>query len=69
MREAFERWAVVEGLPVNKGLKKDYLVYEVLNNAVQHDYYIVPDDGRKPFWNHYDKYVTHGMPVPAAPEV
>ncbi|UJP29985.1 hypothetical protein QA055_gp30 [Salmonella phage CTH7] len=34
MREAFERWAVVEGLPVNKGLKKDYLVYETLNNAV-----------------------------------
>ena len=26
MREAFERWAVVvEGLPVNKGLKKEYL--------------------------------------------
>lgn len=25
MREAFERWAVVEGLPVNKGSKKEYL--------------------------------------------
>lgn len=24
MREAFERWAVVEGLPVNKGSKKEY---------------------------------------------
>lgn len=25
MREAFERWAIVEGLPVNKGSKKEYL--------------------------------------------
>ena len=25
MREAFERWAVVEGLHVNKGSKKEYL--------------------------------------------
>lgn len=25
MREAFERWAAVEGLPVNKGSKKEYL--------------------------------------------
>ena len=25
MREAFERWAVVEGLTVNKGSKKEYL--------------------------------------------
>lgn len=25
MRAAFERWAVVEGLPVNKGSKKEYL--------------------------------------------
>lgn len=25
LREAFERWAVVEGLPVNKGSKKEYL--------------------------------------------
>ena len=25
MREAFERRAVVEGLPVNKGSKKEYL--------------------------------------------
>ena len=25
MREAFEWWAVVEGLPVNKGSKKEYL--------------------------------------------
>lgn len=25
MREAFERWAVVEGLPINKGSKKEYL--------------------------------------------
>lgn len=25
MRQAFERWAVVEGLPVNKGLNKAYL--------------------------------------------
>lgn len=25
LREAFERWAVIEGLPVNKGLKKEYM--------------------------------------------
>lgn len=25
LREAFERWAVVEGLQVNKGSKKEYL--------------------------------------------
>lgn len=25
MRKAFERWAVVEGLPVNKGSKNEYL--------------------------------------------
>lgn len=25
MREAFERWAVAEGPPVNKGYKKEYL--------------------------------------------
>ena len=38
-------------LPGNGYTDKEFLVYETLNNAVQHDYYIVPDDVRKPFWN------------------
>ncbi len=48
------------------GSSCEYLVYETLNNRVQHDYYNVPDT-MSPFWNHYDKYVTHWMPLPEAP--
>lgn len=58
-----------EMLPGNGCTDKEFLVYETLNNAVQHDYYIVPDDGRKPFWNHYGKYVTHWMSLPEPPDV
>lgn len=57
-----------EMLPGNGSTDKEFLVYETLNNAVQHDYYIVPDDGRKSFWNHYGKYVTHWMPLPEPPQ-
>lgn len=55
-------------LPGNRSDGREFLVYETLNNAVQHDYYIVPDDGRASFWNHYDTYVTHWMLLPEAPE-
>lgn len=58
-----------EVLPGNGSPDKEFLIYETLNDAVQHDYYIVPDDGRKSFWNHYGKYVTHWMPLPEPPEV
>lgn len=57
-----------EMLPGNGSTDKELLVYETLNNAVQHDYYIAPDDERKPFWNHYGKYVTHWMPLPQPPQ-
>ncbi|HHG0425706.1 TPA: DUF551 domain-containing protein [Yersinia enterocolitica] len=48
----------------------EFLVYETLNNRVQHDYW-VPDDCAAlglGFWNHYANYVTHWMPLPTAPE-
>ncbi|EOU9538707.1 DUF551 domain-containing protein [Cronobacter dublinensis] len=47
----------------------EYLVYESLNNRVQHDYWNVPEDKERfqAFWNHYGDYVTHWMPLPEAP--
>ena len=61
---------VSERLPEQSqlGSAVEYLVYETLNNKVQHDYYIVPGDGTSPFWNHYQDHVTDWMPLPAAPE-
>ena len=61
---------VSERLPEQSqlGSAVEYLVYETLNNKVQHDYYIVPDDGKSPFWNYYRDNVTDWMPLPAAPE-
>jgi len=54
---------VSERLPEQSqlGSAVEYLVYETLNNKVQHDYYIVPGDGTSPFWNYY-------LPLPAAPD-
>lgn len=63
--------ACSERLPENKSGSYEYLVFEGLNNRVQHDYWNVPDAGDDcqftPFWNHYGRYVTHWMPLPAAP--
>lgn len=56
-----------ERIPECRG---EFLVYEVLNNRVQHDYWI-PDDCAAleiGFWNHYGTNVTHWMPLPAAPK-
>lgn len=61
-------WISVEdALPSTDQPSKEYNVYETLNNKVQHDYFIVPEDGSKPFWNHYGKYVTHWRPLPKSP--
>ena len=64
--------ACSERLPENKPGSYEYLVFESLNNRVRHDYWNVPDVGDDcqftPFWNHYDRYVTHWMPLPAAPQ-
>ncbi|EPA8515283.1 DUF551 domain-containing protein [Klebsiella aerogenes] len=60
---------VSERMPENKPGSYEYLVFETLNNRVNHDYWNVPDAGDEaftPFWNHYGEYVTHWMPLPAA---
>ncbi|CQI98119.1 DUF551 domain-containing protein [Yersinia frederiksenii] len=48
----------------------EFLVYETMNNKVQHDYWVSDDDAAldRGFWNHYGTEVTHWMPLPAAPE-
>jgi hypothetical protein len=64
--------AFSEREPENKPGSYEYLVFETLNNGVHHDYWNVPDNGDDcqftPFWNHYDRHVTHWMPLPAAPQ-
>lgn len=63
--------ACSERMPENKPGSYEYLVFESLNNGVHHDYWNVPDVGDDcqftPFWNHYDRYVTHWMPLPSPP--
>ncbi|HDU4318689.1 TPA: DUF551 domain-containing protein [Klebsiella aerogenes] len=62
---------VSERIPENKPGSYKYLVFETLNNRVNHDYWNVPnagDDTFTPFWNHYGEYVTHWMPLPSAPQ-
>lgn len=65
------KWIPVsERKPENKPGSYEYLVFETLNNRVNHDYWNVPsegDDAFTPFWNHYGGHVTHWMPLPAAP--
>ncbi|END3402339.1 DUF551 domain-containing protein [Klebsiella pneumoniae] len=67
-----QRWIPVsERLPENKPGCYEYLVFETLNNRINHDYWNVPDTGDDdfaPFWNHYGDSVTHWMPLPAAPQ-
>nr|WP_179134152.1 DUF551 domain-containing protein [Klebsiella pneumoniae] len=66
------KWIPVsERLPENKPGSYEYLVFETLNNRVNHDYWNVPDKGDDaftPFWNYYGGHVTHWMPMPAAPQ-
>lgn len=62
---------VSDRLPESKPGSYEYIVFETLNNRAHHDYWNVPDrgdDAFTPFWNHYGKYVTHWMPLPAAPQ-
>ncbi|WP_338743740.1 DUF551 domain-containing protein [Klebsiella michiganensis] len=66
------RWfPVSERMPENKPGCYKYLVFETLNNRVNHDYWNVPDKGDEaftPFWNYYGEHVTHWQPLPAAPQ-
>lgn len=66
------KWIPVsERMPENKPGCYEYLVFETLNNRVNHDYWNVPDkcdDAFTPFWNYYGEHVTHWMPLPAAPQ-
>ncbi|WKG73439.1 DUF551 domain-containing protein [Klebsiella pneumoniae] len=66
------KWIPVsERMPENKPGSYEYLVFETLNNRVNHDYWNVPDKGDDaftPFWNYYGGHVTHWMPLPAAPQ-
>ncbi|HGU9880530.1 TPA: DUF551 domain-containing protein [Citrobacter freundii] len=62
---------VSERMPPNKPGSYEYIVFDSLNNKAHHDYWNVPDgscDDFSPFWNHYGKYVTHWMPLAAAPQ-
>lgn len=66
------KWIPVsERMPENKPGCYEYLVFETLNNRVNHDYWNAPDKGDDaftPFWNYYGGHVTHWMPLPAAPQ-
>lgn len=48
----------------------EYLVYETLNDGVQHDYWNVPEGNSifQAFWNHYGDAVTHWQPLPEPPQ-
>lgn len=63
------RWIrVSERLPKYDHNNWQYLVYDNLNNKVNHDYWVCPEDGGKPFWNHNGLHVTHWQPLPDAPD-
>lgn len=58
---------VSEQMPEDKPGSYEYLVFETLNNRVNHDYWNVPDKGDNAFtpcWNYYGEHVTHWMPMP-----
>lgn len=61
------KWiSVKDGLP--DGNVCDFvecIVYETLNNKVQHDYFSLH---LAKSWNHYGKHVTHWMPLPEPPK-
>ncbi|HGA3038671.1 TPA: DUF551 domain-containing protein [Serratia marcescens] len=58
-------------LPVDDGRSSEYLVYEILNNRVQHDYWNswcdVDREVMPPTWDRFGNYVTHWMPLPEPP--
>ena len=66
-----ENWISCDDrLPNNKPGSHEYLVYENLNNRVQHDYWNVQERGGgdfNPFWNYYGNHVTHWMSLPEPP--
>lgn len=66
------KWIPVrEQTPESKPGSYEYLVFETLNNRVNHDYWNAPDKGDDaftPFWNYYGEHVTHWMPLPAGPQ-
>lgn len=68
MQPVPDKWIPVsEQMPENKPGCYKYLVFETLNNKVNHDYWNVPDkddEAFTPFWNHYGNHVTHWMPFP-----
>ena len=58
------RWISVEDrLPETDVLFNEYLVYDTLNNHVNHDYW--NNEHRE--WNYYQGHVTHWQPLPKSP--
>lgn len=58
-------WISVEDrLPTAEG---EFVVFDVMDFMVHHDYFVIPEDGSQPFWNHYGEWVTHWMPLPEPP--
>ena len=59
------RWiSVKDRLPETDILFNEYLVYDTLNNHVNHDYW----NNEQREWNHYQSHVTHWQKLPEPPE-
>ena len=58
--------------PPNDPYNREYWVYETLNNKVQHDYWVCPDETLgedfEPFFNNWIRCVTHWKPMVKYPE-